>query len=88
MLLPEKIGMLALAALLLIFGIVQLSRGCTPERQPLMPDPAIVDSLKQGQKDTLIIDKGKKSNRTTTKKPKKKNPVQSVKRDHLNEPVD
>ncbi len=89
MMLPERLGLLILAILLMAFAIVLLVRGCAPDHpQPVIPEPSLIDSVKATAPDSIANPSpASKSKPRKKKSAPSKSPVQPYQRHHLDEPA-
>ncbi len=89
MMLPERLGLIVLAILLLTFAVLLLTRGCgTDSPSPVLPDKALIESISKDSTKTDTITKIKKTTKKRTKKAKKsKEPYTPYERHHLDEPA-
>lgn len=89
MMLPERLGLIVLAILLLTFAVLLLTRGCgTDSPSQVLPDKTLIESISKDSTKTDTITKNNKTQKKRTKKAKKsKEPYTPYERHHLDEPA-
>ncbi|MCC8120002.1 MAG: hypothetical protein LIP09_14835 [Bacteroidales bacterium] len=71
MMLPERLGLIVLAILLLTFAVLLLTRGCgTDSPSQVLPDKTLIESISKDSTKTDTITKTKKTTKSAPKKPK------------------